>query len=80
MFFVTHLYAFARGLYEKSAHDGAFLRAERQPDGTRTFKLTPAEPLETSYGEDLYTEVFTPSELRRSYARPENDRPENQAR
>ncbi len=35
-----------------------FLRAERQPDGTRTFKLIEGEPLETSYGEDLYANIF----------------------
>ncbi|MEO8249818.1 MAG: hypothetical protein ABI589_10645, partial [Burkholderiales bacterium] len=35
-----------------------FLRADRQADGTRTFRLVEAEPLETSYGEDLYREIF----------------------
>jgi hypothetical protein len=35
------------------------LRAERLADGTRTFKLLEHEPLETSYGEDLYREIFS---------------------
>jgi hypothetical protein len=35
-----------------------FLRAERNADGTRTFKLVEGEPLETGYGEDLYNQVF----------------------
>ena len=35
-----------------------FLRAERAAGGARTFKIEPGEPLETSYGEDLYTKVF----------------------
>lgn len=35
-----------------------FLRADRQADGTRTFKLVEAEPLQTSYGEDLYKRIF----------------------
>jgi hypothetical protein len=35
-----------------------FLRAERRPDGTRPFKLIEGEPLQTSYGEDLYTAIF----------------------
>lgn len=35
-----------------------FLQAERQPDGARTFKLIEGEPLETSYGEDLYNRTF----------------------
>jgi hypothetical protein len=34
------------------------LRAERQSDGSRTFKLIEGEPLETSYGEDLYKKIF----------------------
>jgi len=56
--FVTHLYDFARGLYDARSADALFLRAERQPDGTRTFRLVEGEPLETSYGEDVYQEVF----------------------
>jgi hypothetical protein len=35
-----------------------FLRAERKGDGTRTFRLLEGEPLETSYGEDLYRQIF----------------------
>jgi hypothetical protein len=59
LFFVTHLYDFARVLYERFGEQGIFLRAVREPDGTRTFKLEAAQPLETSYGEDLYAAVFT---------------------
>lgn len=58
VFFVTHLYAFAHGIYERKMEQAMFLRAERQADGGRTFKLFEAEPLQTSYGEDLYREVF----------------------
>ena len=45
-------------------HDPAtlFLRAERQPDGRRTFRLPAGEPLPTSYGEDLYQQVFGPAD------------------
>jgi DNA mismatch repair ATPase MutS len=56
--FVTHLYAFAHGLFEEGRPDTLFLRAERRADGTRTFRLVEGEPLETSYGVDLYREVF----------------------
>jgi hypothetical protein len=35
-----------------------FLRAEREADGRRTFKLVEGEPLQTSYGEDLYNSIF----------------------
>jgi len=35
-----------------------FLRAERRRDGTRPFKLVETEPLQTSYGTDLYRAIF----------------------
>ena len=56
--FVTHLYDFAHSIYEKRRATSIFLRAERQADGSRTFKLIEAEPLQTGYGEDLYNEIF----------------------
>jgi len=46
--FVTHLYAFARHFYEREGDSAIFLRAERLPDGRRTFRLKEAKPLETS--------------------------------
>jgi DNA mismatch repair ATPase MutS len=58
VFFVTHLYEFARGFYAKKKANAMFLRADRQPDGRRTFKLLEGEPLQTSYGEDLYNRIF----------------------
>lgn len=57
-FFVTHLYEFASRFLTRKQRDVAFLRAERNPDGTRPFKLVEAEPLETSYGPDLYDAMF----------------------
>jgi DNA mismatch repair ATPase MutS len=62
VFFVTHLYQFAHHLFEKQMKNALFLRAERQADGGRTFKLIEGEPLETSFGQDLYREVFGPEE------------------
>lgn len=56
--FVTHQYHFAHDLYEQLRPDALFLRAERREDGTRTFKLSPGKPLETSFGTDLYREIF----------------------
>jgi len=56
--FVTHLYALAHGFYDRRLPNALFLRAERQADGTRTFKLIEGEPLQTSYGPDLYHGVF----------------------
>jgi DNA mismatch repair ATPase MutS len=58
IFFVTHLYEFARGFFDKATDEAIFLRAERRPDGLRTFKLLQGEPLETSHGEDLYHRIF----------------------
>jgi DNA mismatch repair ATPase MutS len=62
VFFVTHLYEFAHGIAEKHGKNALFLRAERQTDGRRTFKLIEGEPLETSYGEDLYDRIFASNE------------------
>jgi DNA mismatch repair ATPase MutS len=58
VFFVTHLYEFGHGFYGKKMENAIFLRAERQTDGGRTFKIIEGEPLQTSYGEDLYNGIF----------------------
>lgn len=58
VFFVTHLYDFSHGFYERKMNNTIFLRAERQTDGNRTFQLVEGEPLQTSYGEDLYFKIF----------------------
>ena len=58
VFFVTHMYEFANGFCEDKMDNAIFLRAERQADGRRTFKLVPGEPLQTSFGVDLYEEIF----------------------
>ena len=59
IFFVTHQYGFAHGLNGDKTDRVLFLRAERRPDGTRTYKLLPGEPLETSFGPDLYEQIFS---------------------
>jgi MutS domain V len=56
--FVTHLYGFATDFYERRMGNAMFLRAERRPDGSRPFKLIEGEPLQTTYGEDLYRRIF----------------------
>ncbi|MHB9842038.1 MutS-related protein [Paraburkholderia terrae] len=58
VFFVTHMYQFAHGLYDTVKSGAVFLRAERREGGERTFRVSPGEPLETSYGEDLYARIF----------------------
>ncbi|HOV67273.1 MAG TPA: hypothetical protein PLI31_02815 [Methanoregulaceae archaeon] len=57
--FVTHLSEFARTLNERRMKNALFLRAEREADGTRSFRVTVGEPLQTSHGEDLYARIFT---------------------
>lgn len=56
--FVSHQYAFAHGLFESRRDSTLFLRAERREDGRRTFKLMEGAPLSTSFGEDVYRQVF----------------------
>jgi DNA mismatch repair ATPase MutS len=58
VFFVTHLYEFAHGFYDKKMENAMFMRAARQSDGRRTFKIIEGEPLQTSYGEDVYHRIF----------------------
>ncbi len=58
VFFVTHMYDLAHGFYAQGLDTALFLRAERQPDGRRTFKFVEREPLPTSYGEDAYRRIF----------------------
>ncbi|HJS94478.1 MAG TPA: hypothetical protein VJ741_09455 [Solirubrobacteraceae bacterium] len=56
--FVTHMYDLAHGFHAEQSDAALFLRAEREPDGRRTFKLLKGEPLPTSYGEDSYRRIF----------------------
>ncbi len=56
--FVTHLYELARAFYREPSIGALFLRAERLDDGTRTFRVVEGEPLPTSFGEDVYRQVF----------------------
>ncbi|MGH2467273.1 MAG: hypothetical protein ACRDGL_06045, partial [Candidatus Limnocylindrales bacterium] len=53
-----HLYDLADGFYREGRPDALFLRAGREPDGRRTFKLAKGEPLPTSFGQDVYRRVF----------------------
>jgi DNA mismatch repair ATPase MutS len=55
---VTHLYEMARELYKNDTDGALFLRAERNADGGRTFRMIEGEPLPTSHGPDLYDAIF----------------------
>jgi DNA mismatch repair ATPase MutS len=56
--FVTHLHDFASTLHAQRLATALFLRADREPDGSRTFRLVEGEPLPTSYGADSYRRIF----------------------
>jgi DNA mismatch repair ATPase MutS len=60
--FVNHQFALAHGFLEKPLDSALFLRADRLEDGRRTFKLIEGEPLSTSFGKDVYREVFSSEE------------------
>jgi DNA mismatch repair ATPase MutS len=57
VFFVTHQFDFADGFHRQRADSTLFLRAERRVEGQATYKLSVAEPLPTSFGEDIYYQV-----------------------
>jgi DNA mismatch repair ATPase MutS len=58
VFFVTHLFDLAHRLHAEARPDALFLRAERRPGGERTFRIVQGEPQPTSYGADLYRDIF----------------------
>ncbi len=60
--FVTHMYDLSHSLHGQQLDTALFLRAEREPDGRRTFKLLEREPLATSYGQDSYRRIFEDAE------------------
>lgn len=57
--FVTHLYSLADSLHQRRMGNTLFLRAERQVDGQRTFRIIEGAPQRTSYGKDVYDLVFS---------------------
>lgn len=57
--FVTHLYEFAHTIFTERDGHTLFLRAQRKADGKRTFRLECGEPMQTSFGEDLYRKIFS---------------------
>ncbi len=64
VFFVSHMYDFAHVLYDRKMPTAVFLRAERKEDGTRTFRLIPGAPLSTSFGRDLFDQVFATNDAK----------------
>jgi DNA mismatch repair ATPase MutS len=58
IFFVTHFFDLANSFYEMKSDKFAFLRAERNEKGERTFRVLEGAPLETSFGVDVYKKIF----------------------
>ena len=56
--YVTHLYDLAQSVWAARSPLTLFLRAERLPDGRRTFRLLEGEPLPTSFGGDSFRRIF----------------------
>jgi hypothetical protein len=56
--FVTHLYTFAHAMLVEQGGVGVFLRASKPGDDGRFFPLERAEPMDTSFGRDLFTTVM----------------------
>jgi len=59
VFYVTHMFDLANSFYKAGTESALFLRAEHLSGGDRTFRFLEAEPLPTSYGEDLYKQIFS---------------------
>jgi MutS domain V len=57
VFLVTHQFDLADSFRLEQPDSTLFLRAERQPDGQRSFRLTVAAPLPTSHAEDIYHRI-----------------------
>jgi hypothetical protein len=55
---VTHLYDLAHSLHARHDTTHLLLRAERHPNGVRTFQLSPGEPEPTSYAQDTFRHIF----------------------
>lgn len=55
---VTHLYGLASTLQKLGDHQAAFLRAPRKTEEGRNYRLEDGPPLPTSWGIDLFDEVF----------------------
>ncbi|WP_376796404.1 DNA mismatch repair protein MutS [Thermogemmatispora sp.] len=58
--YVTHLYTLAHDFASQRERrpEMLFLRAERLPDGRRTFRMVEGEPERTGHARDLYARVF----------------------
>lgn len=55
---VTHMYELSNNILNEYKDKAVFMRAERNEDGSRTFKILENETLRTSFAMDLYNKIF----------------------
>ena len=56
--FVTHLYGYAMGVYEHQTGDISFLKAQRDPEGSNTYRMLEGPPFKSAYGLTLLRQVM----------------------
>jgi DNA mismatch repair ATPase MutS len=61
--FVTHFFQFSGQRYQMKRDSDLFLRANREADGSRSFRLVTAPPLTTSFGQDIYRKIFENADI-----------------
>ena len=52
------MYVLAEDFKNQDTTKTCFLRADRNESGQRSFKILPGEPQTTSFGPDLYKQIF----------------------
>ena len=55
---VTHMFELSNDIKNEYNDSSIFMRAERNDDGSRTFKISENETLRTSFAMDLYNKIF----------------------
>lgn len=61
VYLVTHLYDLSRPMFDDATRPAVFLRAPRQTSDATRYRLEVGPPLPTSFGRDLYDQVFAPA-------------------
>ncbi|NOX15655.1 MAG: DNA mismatch repair protein MutS [Epsilonproteobacteria bacterium] len=56
--FVTHMFELVNFFYQNDYKNAIYLRANREEDGSRDFKIKEAKPLHTSFAKDIYDSIF----------------------
>jgi len=58
VFFVTHMFELVDIFHRDKSPNTIYLRANREEDGSRDFKIKEAKPLQTSFAKDIYNSIF----------------------